>query len=471
VGTSEQGLAVLHVGSSVGWVALKGVSTWSREISVVVKAEVSEAFCRELGITLPESQPEAARLPNARRAALASTLVAVEPVLVDKLVARGVRVHTVGSDRITGGFYYFAKGGTGGAVRVQGNLVEMVAPALASSADNATLEATMDGLIGRILGELSEGVLSEAAIELAGELPALGELESDAAAKLQTLEGLLVLTGTRASRYEERARAVVDTVGQAGRQGKDSVSVPLFGDAIRVVQPELQVEYADGDSGAQRKLTLPERSRWFVAGLQTETMPPPEVVPNAEEVAAERAAAEKAAAEKAAAQKAAAEKAAAEKAAAEKAAAEKAAAERAAAQKAAAEKAAAEKAAAEKAAAEKAAAAKAAAEKAAAEKAAAEKVAAEKVAAEKAAREKSAGEKVAAEKAAAKKTTPEKAVAEKATAKEKRPATDGKGAAPQAVARMQADQADKPTPVWVWLLLLLAVIGAAYYFAVVRHHG
>jgi hypothetical protein len=306
---------VLHLGPATGWVALKGLSAWSREISVASKADVSDALCRDLGVALPEAHPEAAKLGNARRAAQASTLVAVESSLVDRLVAKGVRVHTIGSDRITGGFYYFAKGGKAEPVRVQGNLVDMIAPALTASADNAALEACLDGVIGRILAELSGGSISESPIELAAALPSLGESASEAAAKLQTLEGYLVLAAMRASKYEERARSVVETLGQAARLGKDSVNVPLFGDAVRAAQAELEIEYADGESGTRRTLKLPERRRWLVTGFRSETIPPPAVVAKADEemAAAERkAAAEKAAAEKAAAEKAAAEKAAAE---------------------------------------------------------------------------------------------------------------------------------------------------------------
>jgi hypothetical protein len=338
VGTSgEQELAVLHVGPGVGWVALKGLHTWSREVSVAFKADLGEALWRELGATLPEKHPEIARLPHAYRAALASNLVAIDSSLVDRVVAGGVRVHTVGSDRITGGFYYFAKGGTGEAVRLQGNLVEMVASTMAASADNAAVEAALDGVIPRVLAELSGGVLSEAQIELAATLPALGEPEAEAAVKLQTLEGFLVLSMARASRYEERARAAVEAIEQAEAQGAQRSNVPLFGDAHRVVQPALEIEYAEGESGARQRRTLREQSRWFVAGLVTETLPPPAVAPvvtedtaAAEKKAADRAAAERAAAEKKAAEQAAA-RVAAEKAAAERAAAEKKAAEQAAA--------------------------------------------------------------------------------------------------------------------------------------------
>jgi hypothetical protein len=450
-GSDDQERVVLHLGPAAGWVAAKGIRTWSREIAIVVKAELSDAVCRELGVVLPERRPEAATLANARRAAQASPLVAAESSIAEALMARGVRVHTIGSDRITGGFYYFAEGGTREAVRVQGNIVEMVAPALNPSADNTVVEACLDGVIDRVLAELTDGVLSEAQIELAAALPALGESAADAAAKLQTLEGFLTLAAKRASRYEDGARAVVEALGRAARQGDVAAQVPLFGEAHRVVQPELEIEYAEGKSGIRRALKLPERSRWLVAGLR-ESMLPPAAASRAEEekaaaqkAAAEKAAAEKASAEKAAAQKAAAEKAAAQKAAAEKAAAEKLAAEKAAAEKAASQKAAAEKAAAqkktaEKLAAEKAAAAKAAAEKAAAEKAAAEKVAAERAAAEKAAAEKVAAERAAAEKAAAEKVAAERAAAEKAAAEKAaaEPAAAEKAAAEKAVGERAA---------------------------------
>ena len=330
-----------------------------------------------------------------------------------------MRVHTIGSDRITGGFYYLAKGGKGEAVRLQGNLVEMVASTMPASADNAAIEANLDGVIPRVLAERSGGTLSEEQIELAATLPALGEPDDEAAVKLQTLEGFLVLTTTRASKYADRARAALEALDQATRGGEHGLTVPLFGEARHIAQAELEIEYAEGESGERRRLKLPERSRWFVAGVMTETMPPPAVAPKAAEdtATAEKAAADRAAAEKAAAEKAAAEKAAAEKAAAEKAVAEKAAAEKAAVEKAAADKAAAEKVAAEKAAAvEKAAADKAAAERAALEKAAADKAAAERAALEKAAAEKAAAERALVERAAAATAAIEKAEADRLAA-------------------------------------------------------
>jgi hypothetical protein len=266
---------VLHVGTDVGWIAPRGLRGWSREISVVRKADVPEAVCQELGVTLPAAQPAAIKLPNVLLAARASKLVAVASSLVEKLLAEDIRVHTIGSEGVTGGFYYFAKGGKEKAVRVQGNIFEMLALALAKSPDNATLEECLDGLIDRLLTELSGGVLSEAQIELAAALSALGEPSRDSAAKLQALEGFLILAKGPAGKYEDDARVVLLTVRRATRAGKEKVELPLFGLAHRRIQPMLEILYAEGESGARRKLRLPERKRWFVDRLMPETAPPP----------------------------------------------------------------------------------------------------------------------------------------------------------------------------------------------------
>ena len=57
VGTSGAELATLHVGPAVGWVALKGIHSWSREISVARKADVSEATCRAVSNSTSPTSP------------------------------------------------------------------------------------------------------------------------------------------------------------------------------------------------------------------------------------------------------------------------------------------------------------------------------------------------------------------------------------------------------------------------------
>jgi hypothetical protein len=440
--------AVVHLGAAVGWTIPRGVHTWSRELSVVLKEALTPELRRELGVVLPEEQGDPELVPRARRAAQACKVVAVERPLSDQLPAKGVRVHTVGFDRVSNGFFYFAAGG-GESKRVQGELIEIISPSLGAGS-REDLEAGLDGLIDRLLAQLSDGTLSEAQLELAEALPPLGPKSAQAGDKLQTLEGWLILSSTRSAKFEADAKRLAETLRGAARRETDVVEVPLFGQARRVMQPDLEVEVIEGEAGKRSRLTLPARSRWFVSGGPSASMqpaaqkavaaatatrpepsprqpavradaPPPSSQARANEAAA-RAAADRAAADKAAADRAAAERAAeaqraAERAAAEKAAAERAAAERAAADRAAAERAAADRAAAEKAAAERAAAERAAAEKAAAERAAHERVEAQRVAAEKAAAERAAAESAAAQRVAAQSVATERIAAQRRQAK------------------------------------------------------
>jgi hypothetical protein len=427
-----KGAAIVQLGAAAGWTTPRGINSWSRELSVVLKPDLTAELQKELGVVLPEQQGDPELVPKARLAAQACKVVAVEGPIVDQLLAKGVRVHTVGFDRVSNGFFYFAKGGGGSERRVQGELIEIISPTL-EAGSREELDARLDGLIDRLIAELSEGALSEAQLELADALPPLGPKSDKAGVTLQTLEGWLILAGTRSAKYEAEGRRLAEALRGATRRQTDVVQVDPFGEARRVPQPELEVEVADGEAGQRSRLTLPARTRWFITGGATPSMVPPpskarETVTrpetgarpaaarpaaaapaaqtSASDAAARAVADNKAAAERAAAEKAAREKAAAEKAAAERAAAERAARDRAAAERAAAEKAAAERAAAERAAAERASAERAAAERASAERAAADKAASDR-AAERAAAQAAAAESAEAEKAAARRSSPD----------------------------------------------------------------
>ena len=159
----------------------------------------------ELGVVLPEQQGEPAAVARARRAAEACSLVAVEGPIAEQLMAKGLVVHTVGFDSVSGGFFYLAKGGKSGGKKVQGELIEMVASSLGDGS-NDELEASLDGIIDCLLVELSDGVLSEVQIELADALPPLGPKNRMGAARLQGLEGWLILTSSRSGQFEVAAR-------------------------------------------------------------------------------------------------------------------------------------------------------------------------------------------------------------------------------------------------------------------------
>ncbi len=480
---SVPGRHAVYLGAAAGWLACDGVLAWSHEATVCLRSDLTGPVLAKIEGVLPEDQIDAGEHPLAARAAAGAAVLAVTPGVFERLAAEGVRLHTVGFDRVSGGFYYLAKGGAAPEQKVQGDLFAAVRHALAGSEAADDLERCLDGLVDRLLSQLSSGALSERAVELAATLPPVRtklEPRVDAAELEQKLRAQAQVSAAVAV----DGKAAAAALSTAAERGQTTVRIAPWGRFERVSQPTLAVELNEGDEGKGRFFVLPERARWLLAF---------EVGPSAAD--AEKAAAEKAAAEKAAAEKAAAEKAAAEKAAAQKAAAEKAAAEKAAAEKAAAEKAAAEKAAAEKAAAEKAAAQKAATEKAAAEKAAAEKAAAEKAAAEKAAAQKAAtpakaaaspqpsGKSQKAKKAAKKaaKRAEKRAAAQTASSNKvaKRPAAAPEPAAQDAREEIEEESEErvseepaqpataaqtasrKGVPTYAWVVIAVLVVAAA----------
>jgi hypothetical protein len=393
-----------------------GIAQWSREVSVVARADVSESLCHDLRLLLPENRVLAIKYPRTHRAAKASPLLAVSAEVGRALVERGSRVYTIGFDRITGGLYLFAEGGDKDPLSLQGDLFQAIAPSLETGDSHQDIDACLDGLMDRLLFEKSDGILSEVAVELAEALPRLAPAGAEMI-ELDAFESYLESNEPSRAKFEAAAKDMVSSLGKAALRGQEKVSIPLFGEALRDNQPVIALQMNAGN-GKTTFLQLPLRERWLVRGDVCEDVG----VPAEKKAADERVAAEKAAAEKAAAEKAAAEKAAAERAAAEKAAAERAAAEKRAAEKKAAEQRAEKRAAEKKAAEERAAEKRAAEKKAADERAAAEKRAAEKKAAEeKAAAEKRAAEKKAAEeRAAAEKRAAVKKAAEELAAAEKR---------------------------------------------------
>lgn len=274
----KSGESIAHAGPSVGWVVPRGLRTWSREITVVSREDLTESLRAELNLMLPEELPAITTLPHARRAAAASSLLAIDASLSQPLIAKGARIHTIGYDRVTADLFYFAKGGKGASVNVQGNLFEMIAPALSASPEDGTLDACLDGLIDRILAEFSGGALTEESVELAAALSAVGEGTQPATEKMQALEGYLVLAESRVGENETHARAVAKAIEDATRRGRVVVEVPRIGVLHRRTQPTLDIQYDDAESGERRRLTLPERSRWST-GLDPEESAPKTIAP------------------------------------------------------------------------------------------------------------------------------------------------------------------------------------------------
>lgn len=259
----NSGKSLVRLGPAAGWIAPRGIRAWEREISVVARGALTEPIRKDLGLTMPDEQIPAAKMPITAQAAKSSPLVAVARGLVDKLVAKNVRVHTVGFDRISGGFYYFAEGGGAEAVRVQVDLMEMIAGALGDSADNAALEKSLDDIIDRLLVELSNGAISEASVELAEALPrATADGTGLEDVDLEAFEKEASRLVGRSEKWQQGAKKLAEKLG-ATKDG-EVVKVPLFGEARKETQAALSVQVG----GATKKLA--SRGLWTVSGAPRE---------------------------------------------------------------------------------------------------------------------------------------------------------------------------------------------------------
>jgi hypothetical protein len=265
VAAAASGRSRVWVGPAAGWMAPQGIAHWERELSFVIRAGLTPTLATTLRATRPDEQIAPKRFPTAKKAVDASPLLGLAGNLVDDTRAQGVRVHTVGVDRVSGDFYYFEEGGDRDPVRVQGNLVEMLSPSIGSSSTNAEIAARMEGLIDRLLLSLSGGVVSELAVELADALPRLsrdgsGLLGTD----LVTFELQATAFATRAARWEAGARRIPPLLEEAARKGLRSTSVPLFGEARLESTSALEVLI----SGNTRTLAAP--LVWTVKGAPRE---------------------------------------------------------------------------------------------------------------------------------------------------------------------------------------------------------
>jgi hypothetical protein len=261
--------SVVTTGPAVGWVTPKGIREWSHELSVISRRDLTDALREELGVTMPENRIAKSRHPYAFRAASEAPLVAVVSEIAPKLVEKGVRVHTVGYDRVTGGFIYFAEGGKGEPLRVHGDLLEMIAPSLEGGSSNADIERYLHGFIDRLLQHFSKGEITESAIELANALPRLAtDARGLAGVDLDAFEAEVTANAETGKKHEAGAKQLAAALTSAN--GKTAVAVPLFGEAKADTQPTMEI-VVDGASQ-----TLPARTRWTVSGAIREESKPVE---------------------------------------------------------------------------------------------------------------------------------------------------------------------------------------------------
>ncbi|MCW5836472.1 MAG: hypothetical protein KIS78_28995, partial [Labilithrix sp.] len=262
VGEDERARLVAHLGPSAGWMIPKGILGWSTEVSVVAREALNEQVRRDAKIVMPEEQIPPAKLPLTHQAAQKSPVVAVSSKLTQKLIDAGIRVHTVGADRVTSSFYYIAEGGGEAPVRVEGDLVAAVGAMLGERADNAAIERVLDGLVDRLLRSLSKDRIAELSLELAAALPraaadGTGTQEVDLEAFEKELAALVGASEKYAPFLEEIANKIGDT-------NERKVDIPLYGDARKVSQGPFELTVGE------QKVALVTHERWLATGPLTE---------------------------------------------------------------------------------------------------------------------------------------------------------------------------------------------------------
>jgi hypothetical protein len=262
VGEDERARLVAHLGPAAGWMLPKGISGWSTEVSVVARDALSEQVRRDAKIVMPEEQIPPAKMPLTHQAALKTPLVAVSSRLTRKLVEAGIRVHTVGADRVTSSFYYIAEGGDEPPVRVEGDLVAAVGAMLGDRADNAAIERVLDGLVDRLLRSLSKDRVSEVSLELAAALPrAAADGTGTQDVDLESFEKELSALVAGSEKYTTFLQEIANRIGGTNDR---RVDIPLFGDARKISQGPFELTVGD------QAVSLVTHERWLATGPLTE---------------------------------------------------------------------------------------------------------------------------------------------------------------------------------------------------------
>ena len=52
--SADKDAAVVRLGPAVGWTIPRGINTWSRELTVVMKQDLTPELRKQLGVVLPE---------------------------------------------------------------------------------------------------------------------------------------------------------------------------------------------------------------------------------------------------------------------------------------------------------------------------------------------------------------------------------------------------------------------------------
>ena len=251
--------ATVELDPAAGFRRPRGIRQWSHEASVVRVADLTDAIRKELGVQLPHEQLDAAKFPHAHRAAKTNPLVAVPHELVAALVGKGVRVHTVGFDKITSGFFYLAEG-AGEEQRVQGDLIEMLGPILQYGSANEDIERHLGRVVDRLLSALSGGAVNELRVELADALPTLAAKGAASTVDVAAFEDEARALAEPAKKWETRARELASALEGATARKEPTLAIPLYGEARRVTRTEMELDVRG------KRIVLPGRVEWVVSG-------------------------------------------------------------------------------------------------------------------------------------------------------------------------------------------------------------
>lgn len=243
-------------GPSAGWMVPKGILNWSNEVALISSAALTDEVIRTTKGVHPVDQIAPSKYPLSSEAAKASRLMAVSGRITTKLIEAGVRVHTVGYDRVSGGFYYLAEGGGEEPARFEGELIATLAEGLGDGANNDALDRGMLTIVDRLLTHFSKSQLDELSVELAASLPRYAADGSGMeGVDLDAFEKSLSELVGRSEKHFTELELFSSLVERAPVSGH--VDVPLMGTAQTDALPALTIT-AQG-----QQVTLPQANLWF----------------------------------------------------------------------------------------------------------------------------------------------------------------------------------------------------------------
>ncbi|MBM4359145.1 MAG: hypothetical protein FJ096_13650 [Deltaproteobacteria bacterium] len=258
---------------------------------LVERAKLDDTLVREFALVLPERLLDRDVQPFAHRWLAELPLVCFSGVKWDRIVRDerlgAYRVAIVERDaRVF--FELEVAGGKRRSLSLSVEVAALEAAARASEAPDMRSTIRETSIVDRLLREFTRGVLDEASVLAAFQAASLlepgygyrGALDGSPATIEQVqygaraLEAAFAAIEPRALTQRELAEAILESLVAPVLEGAPPPRVPTFGEAMRIVVPELRVSLASvggslrEGSEAPDELVLPEVERWFVAEVE-----------------------------------------------------------------------------------------------------------------------------------------------------------------------------------------------------------